>query len=70
MEMSDDPNDPHGPSLPEDYAEPNWDEEERVHNWRNHVSEEVMVLWPTFTDEQKQALAKQAQFCADQEEWD
>lgn len=57
-------------STPEDYASPKWDEEVRVHNWRNYISEEVRAMWHTFTDEQKAALARMADITASNEDWD
>ena len=51
-------------------AAPSWDEAERVHDWRYHVSENVQAMWPTFTIEQKLALAEQANDIASNEDWD
>ncbi len=56
--------------TPSDWQSPEWDEEDKVHNWRNYISEEVQEMWDTFTDVQKQALARQAQSEADNEDWD
>jgi len=42
---------------PYDWENPEWENESRVHNWRNYVSEELEVMWDTFTDVQKKALA-------------
>lgn len=53
-----------------DYAEPKWDEYERVHGWRNYVNEELRRIWPTFSDEQKLAVARNARDIASQEDWD
>ncbi len=49
---------------------PAWDEAGRVHDWRNHVGEGVRDLWPTFTPEQRVALALDADERASNEEWD
>lgn len=57
-------------NTPNDAQEPHWEREDRVHNWRNHVSDEIEALWPTFTPEQRAALARQAQELADAERWD
>jgi len=55
---------------PEEYTDPNWAEGGRVHNWRNHVGERAKALWHTFTDEQKAALAEDAEERAGYENWD
>lgn len=49
---------------------PSWDEGGRVHNWRNHVGDRARGLWHTFTDEQKIALALDADELASHEEWE
>ena len=56
--------------LPDDYKTPEWDKAQRVHDWRNYISDEVRALWDSFTDEQKQAIARQADEQSDVEEWD
>lgn len=53
-----------------DWKSPNWESAGRIHDWRNHVSEEIQDMWDTFTDEQKRALQQQAQQQAEAEEWD
>ena len=53
-----------------DWKNPNWEYTGRVHDWRNHVSEEIKDMWDTFTDNQKQALFRRAEEEADREEWD
>jgi hypothetical protein len=58
------------PSTPSDYAAPKWDEDDRVHNWRNYISERLREMWESFTDGQKAAIAESAQEAADREEWD
>jgi len=40
------------------------------HDWRNYISEEVQGMWDTFPDDQKQALAQQANQIAGREDWD
>jgi len=56
--------------TPNDWAAPDWASAGRVHEWKNYVSEEVQSMWGTFTDVQKQALARQAEDNASKEEWD
>lgn len=52
------------------YLNPDWNEEDRVHNWRNYISVEVQAMWDTFSAVQKAALYKQADEQASREEWD
>lgn len=56
--------------YPDDWKEPDWDKRERVHCWRNYISEPVRLIWWTFTKEQKQALAEMLQEVADAEHWE
>lgn len=56
--------------VPDDYADPEWAEGGRVHNWRNHVPEVVRTIWHTFTDRQQQLLALWATELASREEWE
>lgn len=55
---------------PSDYQHPDWTQQDRVHNWRNYISERLQAMWDTFTDEQKAAIAEGAQEAADREDWD
>jgi hypothetical protein len=54
----------------EPWRDPQWDKAGRVHDWRNHISEEIEAMWDTFTDAQKAALYRQAQELASAEEWE
>jgi hypothetical protein len=56
--------------TPNDWATPDWANAGRVHEWKNYFSEEVQTMWGNFTDAQKQALARQAESNASNEEWD
>ena len=56
--------------APRDFSNPNWKDETPVHNWHNHVNDEVQALWGTFTEQQKAALAIGFQKKADCERWD
>ena len=49
---------------------PNWEEGGRVHNWRNHVGDRTRRLWATFTREQREALAMDADDLAGAEIWE
>jgi hypothetical protein len=53
-----------------EWRDPKWSEGGHVHNWKNHLTEEVKTLWPTFTKKQKYALYQQADWHAMREEWD
>ena len=55
---------------PHDYSDPDWNDDSRVHNWRNYIGRSLRSLWPTFTDEQKAAIAENADDIAGREEWD
>ena len=57
-------------TTPRDYLSPNWEDDDRVHNWRNYIHEEVQAMWDTFTPAQKAALARQADEMASNEHWD
>ena len=56
--------------TPTDWAAPDWGNAGRVHEWKHYIREEVQAMWETFTDMQKQALARQAENNASNEEWD
>ncbi|MEM9354629.1 MAG: recombinase RecA [Pseudomonadota bacterium] len=57
-------------NLPNDWSQPEWGNAGRVHEWKNYVSEEVRSMWAGFTEEQKQALVRQADELAGREDWD
>jgi hypothetical protein len=49
--------------TPEDWADPKWPPGRNLDwslDWRSFISEEVRAIWPSFSDEQKQALARMA----------
>jgi len=52
------------------WNDPDWQSIDRIHDWRNHVSDQVRTMWHTFTDTQKQALQRQADDLANAEHWD
>ena len=56
--------------VPTDYRDPQWDEAGKTHNWRNHVPQDVRLMWVSFRDSQKAALAAWAQELANREEWE
>ena len=49
---------------------PKFEDAERVHDWRNYVSENLRAIWGTFTDDQKYIIAESFDRIADREEWD
>lgn len=57
-------------NTPKDWEEPTWHFYEKVHGWRNYVSEEIQDNWDTFSNEQKQMLARYFDEIASREEWD
>lgn len=55
--------------TPKDYLDPDFSVVEKVHGWRNYISEDLALMWHSFTSEQKAAIAINAQEIADREEW-
>lgn len=53
-----------------DWQHPSWDEDDRVHNWRNYAPFELREMWESFSDEQKKAIAFALDECASNEHWD
>jgi hypothetical protein len=56
--------------LKTEALDPKWEKAGKIHDWRNHISDNVRMLWPTFTDEQKFALTEQADSKASDEKWE
>ena len=54
--------------TPKDWKSPKW-EREQLLEWTNHISKEIREMWDTFTDVQKQALARSAYRATHCEEW-
>lgn len=54
----------------QDYQFPEWDKTGRVHDWRNYISKRLREMWESFTDEQKQVIAENAEGIASNEDWD
>jgi hypothetical protein len=63
-----------GLSVPEDYREPEFErfdaQEKHVHEWLSYISPALRALWPSFTHEQKAAIAANAERLASNEHWD
>lgn len=56
--------------TPKDYKNPHWEVYDRVHGWRNYISEELAKIWDTFSDSQKKIIAENADRLAMLEDWD
>lgn len=39
--------------IPKDYNNPDWNDRNKVHNWKNYASSELQFIWNGFTEEQK-----------------
>ena len=57
-------------SIPVDYLNPEWDKKDKVHNWRNYISNDLIKIWDTFSPEQKMVIASNADDQAGNEDWD
>jgi hypothetical protein len=58
------------PNKPDDWRHPQWQNAQKVHDWRNHVCQEVRDAWLTFTPYQRAIVAANAKHEADNEEWE
>ena len=56
--------------LPTNWENPDWETSNKVHDWRNHVSDGIIKIWDTFSQEQKMAIAISANDEASNEEWE
>lgn len=56
--------------IDQQYLKPDWSDKNRVHNWKNWVSDEVQQIWDSFTDEQKSAIGRMAEDRAASEIWE
>lgn len=61
-----------GLEPPANFEDPDWDEDtfERCHEWRRHVGDSTIRLWPSLSIGQRAAIACDAQERASLEEWD
>ena len=55
---------------PIDWQAPDWFTEDKVHNWRNYISDELQAEWDSFTGRQKIILSSNFDDIAGREEWD
>jgi hypothetical protein len=49
---------------------PEFENKDKVHDWRNYVPYEWQNNWEQFTQRERQIIAVMAQTQADKEEWD
>lgn len=57
-------------SPPSDWDNPQWDVEDKVHNWRNYASEGLQREWQGFTGRQKIIISSNLDYIAATEHWD
>ena len=55
---------------PEDWCNPKWEEESRVHNWRNYANEGVIREWHNFSGRHKVMISSMLNEIAGDEHWD
>jgi len=55
---------------PDDWDYPKWELVERVHNWRNYVSDGLREEWSGFTGRQKIILSSDFNEIASNESWE
>lgn len=53
-----------------DYIYPDFENTEKVHDWKNYVTDEIVLMWSSFNRVQKNAIGEMLQDVADLEEWD
>ena len=56
--------------IPEDWESPDWGNASAGYDWKNYTGESMRELWPTFTNEQKKAIAHDLQETSLHENWD
>lgn len=57
-------------NIPEDYLEPDFENTDRVHEWKNYASDRLIAYWTIFSPAQKMVIAECLQEIADTEHWD
>lgn len=57
-------------NIPKDWARPEWNKREKVHNWRNYASEHLISHWTFMDSLTKQLVAECLNNVASVEEWD
>lgn len=56
--------------FPYDALEPDWDEYNKVHEWKNYVSDDLKKIWSNLPEYVRKIIAQNFQEIADKEEWD
>ena len=54
---------------PDDWDQPKWDVEDRVHNWCNYANDGLKREWQSFTGRQKIMISSALDAIAVSEEW-
>ena len=55
---------------PHDWENPDWNNIQKVHEWKGYPSDEVKSIWHSFSDVQKKLLAMDYDDTASNEHWD
>lgn len=55
---------------PIDFSKPDFESRQKTHDWKNYASEDLALIWDTFTEHQKTIIAASLQSAADREDWD
>jgi hypothetical protein len=55
---------------PEDWQQPNWELEDKVHNWRNYASKDLQHEWLNMSGKQRLIIAAALDDIASNEHWD
>ena len=55
---------------PLDWHDPDWENAQKVHEWKNYIFPPLQRVWGEFTMSQQQLIAANAEYQADQENWD
>ncbi|ECD9611583.1 recombinase RecA [Salmonella enterica subsp. salamae] len=53
-----------------DFLSPQWDRADKVHDWKNYATQELMLVWDSFSLEQKIIIAELLDEIASGEEWE
>lgn len=53
-----------------EYINPDWSAGGRCHNWRNHLTDRIKIMWGSFSEDQQFAIYENAEQSAENEEWE
>lgn len=62
--------DPIYPYQEEQLSEPNWDEYDRVHNWRNYIPKALREHWHELSEDARLVAFYMAESRASSEDWE